>query len=87
MQVTRPRGSRLLEAQSPKLGRRVRFYDPGHFGQWVRLEADPGVVAFCENPRFRNSQKGAPIISFWVQRRGADDEFQILTGDDAKNDR
>ena len=40
--VPRPRGARLLEAFSPKLGRRVRLFDHAAFEQWIQLEADPG---------------------------------------------
>ena len=35
LQVGRPRGARLLEAHSPKLGRRVRLFDHLAFAQWI----------------------------------------------------
>ena len=47
MSMPRPRGARLLTAFSPKLGRTVRAFDHAGFDQWIRLEADPGVNAFC----------------------------------------
>jgi len=48
--ATGPRDARLLEAYSPKLNRRVRFFDHLGFSQWIRLEAEPGVLKFCERP-------------------------------------
>jgi hypothetical protein len=39
--ATRPRGARLIEAYSPKLNRRVRFFDHLAFWQWIRLETLP----------------------------------------------
>lgn len=50
LQSTRPRGARLIESHSPKLGRRVRLFDHLAFSQWIRLEVDPLVESFCERP-------------------------------------
>jgi hypothetical protein len=62
MPATRRRGARLLEAHSPKLNRRVRFFDHLAFCQWIRLEADPGVLKFCERPA-RVDTEAAPSPS------------------------
>jgi hypothetical protein len=66
--ATRPRGARLLEAYSPKLIRRVRFFDHLAFWQWIRLEADPAVSTFCERPARVDRRPDACLIDFWVQR-------------------
>jgi len=63
MSATRPRGARLLEAYSPKLKRRVRFFDHLAFSQWIRLEADPPVLNFCERPASVDGR-----IDFWIER-------------------
>jgi hypothetical protein len=68
--ATRPRGARLLEARSPKLGRRVRLFDRLAFSQWIRLEADPAVLSFCERPARVDSQPDSCLIDFWIQRAG-----------------
>jgi hypothetical protein len=73
----RPRGTRLLEAYSPKLDRRVRFFDHLAFSQWIRLEADPGVSNFCERPARVDRRPDACLIDFWVQRAGAE-KFLLL---------
>ena len=80
--IARPRGARLLESYSPKLARRVQLFDHANFMQWVRLDADPSVMAFCERP----ARLGAdgPVISFWVQRLNAQ-EFVLLSHDGAVN--
>ena len=66
--ATRPRGARLLEAYSPKLERRVRFFDHLAFSQWIRLEAEPGVLKFCERPARVDRHPDSCLIDFWIQR-------------------
>ncbi len=67
---TRPRGARQLEARSPKLGRRLRLFDHLAFSQWIRLEADPAVLTFCERPARVDRRPDSCLIDFWVQRTG-----------------
>ena len=38
LEVTRPRGGRLLEAFSPKLARPIRLFERARFAQWIRLD-------------------------------------------------
>ena len=68
LDAPRPRGARLLEAFSPKLGRRVRLFDHACFEQWIRLEADPSVLWLCERPARLGAARDARHIDFWVQR-------------------
>ena len=77
MSSPRPRGSRLLTAFSPKLGRTVRAFDHAGFDQWIRLEADPGVNAFCEHPRRLGSGDEGLLIDFWVAGR-SNEEMLVL---------
>jgi len=79
--LVRPPGSRLLEAYSPKLGRRVQFAARLDFLQWVRLEADPDVTSFCERPTRLGGDDAGPLISFWVQRQRTQ-EFVLLARHD-----
>jgi hypothetical protein len=72
LESARPRGSRLLEAFSPKLGRRVRLFDHRSFRQLLRLEADASVFAFCERPARLRPQSDAPLVDFWVRRGDAE---------------
>lgn len=65
--ATRARGARLIEAYSPKLGRRVTLHDHLAFSQWIRLEADVGVLGFCERPA-RSAPPQSCLIDFWLQR-------------------
>ncbi len=48
--TAKPPGARLLEACRPKLNRRLGFCDHLAFSQWIRLEAEPGLLKFCERP-------------------------------------
>ena len=76
LQPPGPRGRRLLEAFSPKLGRRVRLFDHRRFQQWLRLEADPSVLAFCERSARLGLQPDARLVDFWVRRH--DGETMLL---------
>lgn len=72
----RPRGARLLTAFSPKLGRPVSAFDHVAFNQWVRLEADPSVITFCEHPCRAGTDDDGPLIDFWAAR--SDEEVMLV---------
>jgi hypothetical protein len=80
MAITRPRGSRMIEARSPKLGRLVQHYDQASFQQWIRLEADPSVSTFCERPARIGPDPTSQLISFWVSRNQAQEFVMLVTG-------
>ena len=67
----------MIEARSPKLGRLVQHYDQDSFHQWIRLEADPSVLTFCERPYRIGPDPTSPLISYWVSRKQAQ-EFVVL---------
>jgi hypothetical protein len=69
MSTARPRSARLLTGFSPKLARTVRAFDHVGFDQWIRLEADPAVIAFCEHPRCVGAAGDGHLIDFWVACR------------------
>jgi hypothetical protein len=83
--ITRPRGARLLQARSPKLGRLVQHYDLASFQQWICLEADPCVSAFCERPARLSPEPTSQLISYWVKRKGSD-EFLMLVAHEVPAD-
>ncbi|MFY7916997.1 MAG: hypothetical protein ACOVPA_20285 [Rubrivivax sp.] len=80
MSTPRPRGSRLLTAFSPTLGRTVRAFDHATFEQWVRLEADPGVTSFCEQPCRVSVNDDGPLIDFWVARLDREEMLVVDRG-------
>jgi len=75
----RPRGVRVIEAYSPKLGRRLQCFGEHAFGQWIRLEADPSVQTFCERPAYLDFAAGKRLADFWVRR---DDREMLIVVDD-----
>ena len=79
--MPRPRGARLIEGFSPKLGRRLQFFDHATFAVWIALEATPDVIRFCERPTRTGKDKGDPIVDFWV-RRAAGEEFLFVPTSD-----
>jgi hypothetical protein len=78
--IPRPRGSRLIEAFSPKLGRRLRCLGRHAFDQWIRLESDPAVLAFCERPLALDEGDNKRLIDYWVRTR--DQEALLIIGDE-----
>jgi hypothetical protein len=65
--LDRPRGAHRLEAFSLKAGRRITLYRQSALEQWVILEADPAVIAFCERPGFIQSEGKRYLADFWVR--------------------
>ncbi len=80
MSTPRPRGSRRLTAFSPKLGRTIRAFDHAAFEQWVRLEVDPGVLSFCEQPCRVGAADDGALVDFWVGRLGHDEMLVVERG-------
>ena len=81
LEMTRPRGCRLLEAFSPKLASPVRLLDHASFRQWIRLEADPAVLSLCERPTRLGIKRDGRLIDFWVQRRNGEELLLVGHGD------
>ena len=77
--IARPRGAHRFEAFSPKLARRVMFYQRPAVEQWLLLEADPAVVTFCERPGYAQIDGCRRLADFWV--RYGDREELILLGE------
>ena len=71
----------MIEARSPKLGRLVQHFDQASFQQWIRLEADPSVLAFCERPARIGPDPTSPLISYWVARKQAQEFVMLVSGD------
>ena len=82
--MARPRGARLIEGFSPKVGRRVQFFDHATFGVWIGLEADPSVNALCERPARIGPAKDDAVIDFWVRRATGEEFLMVPTGDNDK---
>ena len=69
---------RRLEVFSPKLARRISLGSYAAWRCWVALEANPGVLSFCERPA-RVAGRNSRLIDFWVQLAGtACAEFWML---------
>lgn len=80
--TARPRASRLIEAYSPKLSRRVQLFDHASFAVWIGLEASPTVTSLCERPARLGSAANDPVIDFWARHDGVE-VFLIAAPDDA----
>jgi hypothetical protein len=65
--LDRPRGAHRLEVFSLKADRRITLYRQSALEQWVVLEADPAVSAFCERPGFIQSAGKCYLADFWVR--------------------
>ena len=65
--LDRPRGAHRLEACSLKADRRLTLYRQSAVEQWIILEVDPAVTAFCERPGFIQSEGKRYLADFWVR--------------------
>jgi hypothetical protein len=61
-------GSRVIEVYSLKLGRCLQRFGEAVFEQWIRLEVDPTIQAFCERPLDLNFANGVLRVDFWVRQ-------------------
>jgi len=76
----RPRGARLIEGFSPKLGRRVSCHSRAAFELWLGVEADPTIQTFCERPVAIDVDGRERLVDVWV--RHADYEALLLAADE-----
>ncbi|KML38953.1 hypothetical protein VL15_38665 [Burkholderia cepacia] len=65
--VVRPRGAHRFETFSPKLARRVTLYRRPALAQWLVLESEPAVRAFCERPGYVRLDGQRILADFWVR--------------------
>jgi hypothetical protein len=79
--LARPRSAHRFEAFSLKLARRVTLYRHVAIQQWVLLEANPTVKAFCERPGFVVIDGQRVLADFWV--RYADRKELVILGNAA----
>ena len=80
---SRPRGTRMIEAYSPKLGRRLQCFGEEAFRQWICLEADPAIKGFCERPVVLELMDGTKrVADFWVVQE--DSEMLLLVTGECK---
>jgi hypothetical protein len=71
--ANRPRGARMIEMYSLKLGRRVTAHSYPQFEALLESEVDSAVSCYCERP----TEEGL-ATDLW-QRRGVEESFVILT--------
>jgi hypothetical protein len=62
--LARPRSAHRFEAFSLKLARRVTLYRHVALQQWVLLQANPTVEAFCERPGLSSSTDSKSLRTF-----------------------
>lgn len=67
--TTRPRGARVIESYSPKLGRRLQCFGEEAFRQWICLEADPSIEIFCERPALLALGDDKQVADFWTRQQ------------------
>src|SRR5437899_418051 len=80
--TARPRGIRVIESYSPKLGRRLQCFGDDAFRQWICLEADPSIQTFCERPAYLNSGDDKRLADFWTREQ--DRETLLLLDEESQ---
>ncbi|WP_232455869.1 hypothetical protein [Burkholderia ubonensis] len=64
---TRPYGAHRFDLFGPKTGRRLTLFGRRALDLWVRLEADPSVLAYCERPLCIPEESPLRLVDFWVR--------------------
>ncbi len=80
-----PSGHRF-ESFSPKLNRRVVFFDRWNVDQWVLLEADREVTRFCERPCRLQPKISQRLVDFWVKTHTGAYGLLIQTAQETPSD-
>lgn len=62
---SRPHGSHRFDVFGPKIGRRLTLFGREALQLWLRMEADPQVVTYCERPMRISGRSRA--ADFWVE--------------------
>lgn len=62
----RPYGSHRFDVFGPKIGRRLTLFGRHAFQLWLRLEADPQVVTYCERPMLVPDAGRSRAADFWA---------------------
>ena len=75
----RAREVRRADVYSPKLKRRLQCFGEAVYHQWLRLEADPSVHAYCERPGYLDLEDRRVLADFWVRQTGQ--ESLLIVGD------
>jgi len=74
----RPYNSHLYIVKGVKIDRQIRFFHILNVLQWVRLEADTNVIAYCERPIEVNHENiKNTVVDFWVKRKDRE-EIQFI---------
>jgi hypothetical protein len=77
IQSVRPRGERLIEAFSIKLGRRVQCFGELAYQLWILLETNPAIDSLCERPALIDVGVGKRLADFW-HSKNSHEEFLLI---------
>lgn len=75
---SRPYKSHRYDVFGLKIDRNVTLFGQAPLNAWIRLEADPAVISYCERPLIVPDTKPKRIVDFWVRFRDRE-ELWILS--------
>ncbi|RQR25125.1 hypothetical protein DIE23_32660 [Burkholderia sp. Bp9143] len=64
---TRPYGAHRYDLFGPKIGRRLTLFGRHALDLWLRLESDPHVLVYCEQPLCIPDANPSRPVDFWVR--------------------
>ncbi|CAB3805183.1 hypothetical protein LMG28688_06135 [Paraburkholderia caffeinitolerans] len=73
----RPYGSHRFDVFGPKIGWRLTLIGRRALQLWLRLEADPQVVTYCEGPMFVPDAGRGRAADFWVATNDGDHLYLV----------
>jgi len=81
----RPYKSHMYFVKGIKIDRQIRFFHRLNLQQWIRLEADTDVIAYCERPiEINHANIKNQVVDFWVKRKDRE-ELQFIQNSESTN--
>lgn len=74
----RPYGSHRFDVFGPKIGRRLTPFGRHALQLWLRLEADPQVVTYCERPMLVPDAGRSRATAFWVATNDGEQLYLLV---------
>jgi hypothetical protein len=81
--AARPFGTHRFDVFGPKVARPLTLYGWNALHLWVRLEADPRVLTYCERPLHIPDVRPMRPVDFWVREKAEERLLVVLRSAEA----
>lgn len=82
----RPFGTHRFDVFGPKVARPLTLHGWNALHLWLRLEADPRVITYCERPMHIPDARPMRLVDFWVREQAGERLLVVLRPAEAAAD-